>query len=506
MPKVTFVTQSTRDADNIASAPERLVNLYPVPAPDGARTALNLRSVLGRVLFSSLGGVFLRQIATVNDRLYAVGRGALWRINSKGIANELAEIDDTGPVSFSGNGADVTISSGGNYYVLRDNIIQSPGDGAFVSVGSIGFLDQYTLLTQRGGNKWEWTALANAVDRDALNFGTCEADNDNVLRVMTYGPYVFLFNERTIEIWYNTGEGDENAFRRLGGGVIDVGLLAPELVAKHSGGLFFVGDDRVAYLTSGTGVTPISHPGLERAMEVRDPTHCFYYEDRGHKFCCIRFEHRPAWCYDITTGFWHERSSGVDHGPWEVISTAQAYGKWFSATEHGGIFAMERTNADSKTPLRRTAISRPFYQDGERFRVQMLEILGKFGAESIPRFKSAYLSTVGSIGAYSDGYDEGHYIDRDGDPELIYAQEVEAPIALMASGFYDEPPQIMLRISKDGGVTWGLEKWRTIGNDGERRARAVYRGLGQFRNMAIEVNMTDPVDVTLYSDCNVVVA
>jgi hypothetical protein len=65
---------------------------------------------------------------------------------------------------------------------------------------------------------------------------------------------------------------------------------------------------------------------------------------------------------------------------------------------------------------------------------------------------------------------------------------------------------IMARFSKDGGRTWGSEKSRSLGKIGERYKRAVWYGLGQYRQFAVELSITDDVDIPLYGEANVVTA
>ena len=56
-----------------------------------------------------------------------------------------------------------------------------------------------------------------------------------------------------------------------------------------------------------------------------------------------------------------------------------------------------------------------------------------------------------------------------------------------------EDPQVMLRISRDGGHTWGNELWRSAGQIGEYRWRAIWYRLGVARDAVFEVSMSDPV-------------
>ncbi len=56
-------------------------------------------------------------------------------------------------------------------------------------------------------------------------------------------------------------------------------------------------------------------------------------------------------------------------------------------------------------------------------------------------------------------------------------------------------PQVMMRISKDGGKTWGPERWRSAGAIGRYLTRVRWlRATGNYRNAVMEIVVTDPVD------------
>jgi hypothetical protein len=55
-------------------------------------------------------------------------------------------------------------------------------------------------------------------------------------------------------------------------------------------------------------------------------------------------------------------------------------------------------------------------------------------------------------------------------------------------------PQVMLRISKDGGVTWGPERWRSAGTIGKYLTRARWlQATGNYRQGVCEITVSDPV-------------
>lgn len=62
-----------------------------------------------------------------------------------------------------------------------------------------------------------------------------------------------------------------------------------------------------------------------------------------------------------------------------------------------------------------------------------------------------------------------------------------------------EDPQVMLRISRDGGRTFGNERWVPLGKMGEYYARVILRRLGSARDFVIQITVTDPVKFVLAS-------
>ena len=55
-------------------------------------------------------------------------------------------------------------------------------------------------------------------------------------------------------------------------------------------------------------------------------------------------------------------------------------------------------------------------------------------------------------------------------------------------------PTMVMRVSKDGGRTWGYERYASMGAVGQYRApRVIYRRLGTARSFVFEFTMTDPV-------------
>ena len=58
-------------------------------------------------------------------------------------------------------------------------------------------------------------------------------------------------------------------------------------------------------------------------------------------------------------------------------------------------------------------------------------------------------------------------------------------------------PQLMLRVSKDGGHTWPVERWAPVGKIGERGRGVRWRRVACAADTVLEVSITDPVKVVM---------
>lgn len=119
----------------------------------------------------------------------------------------------------------------------------------------------------------------------------------------------------------------------------------------------------------------------------------------------------------------------------------------------GTVQTLSRSNADGGTPLRRTAVSRTLYSEDKRLSVSALQFRGRFGRSDLGR---------------------------------------EA--------------KVFIRVSRDNGISWGQYKEREVGDLGDHDARCIFRRLGQSRSFTVEMNISDPADISMLADARVEVA
>lgn len=484
MPFIQFVGASREDADNPQDNPSRLVNFF--RERTGGRGEYTLKGVPGMVAFATTERVFVRAMAVVEGVLYAAMQGYLVKIESDGTVTELGSIVNSEDTSISSNNGDVVVAAGGTYYVWDGSTLSTPTGAQFSSIGSVTFLGQRTVMTERNGRRVQWSVVADASDISGAGsgFATAEIKDDKCLRAIAVGADVlWIFKEGSIERWA-TSSGDDVFTPILGAG-LDVGLKGYRLVTSFPSGIFWVGEDNVCYISGGMGgARPVSTPAVETEIKYGTPRSCFYYEDEGHKFCVIRFNDAPAWVFDISMGEWHERSEGAAYGQWTAVAAAEAYGYHIVGCDDGDYYVLSRQGTDKGAPLICEATSQVLEIDGERFRVPEVQLYPQVGRTSIGLDQGAYVGTA-----------EGQLL-LDGEGNLLAAYAESTP----RDGY------ITLETSKDAGETWGSPIQLSIGNLGDYGKTVKARNLGQFTSLTARVTYAEPDDTPIQARAKVVVA
>jgi hypothetical protein len=494
MPRVMFVGQSASDADNRQANTSRLINFYREPV--GGVAGHQLKSVLGTESLSTLVGddatKGVRAISEIGGKMYVVAGGSLFSVTTAGVGTKIGYVRDRQPTYlFGAEENKVCVVSGGRYFVYDGTTFERPdtADAPFEGYGSGLYLNGYVVLTEADGDRFMWTDLADATNFEGLNFATAESTDKPILEAKKVNGRLWLMKSDVIEVWSQIGSG-ANAFVRVQGGVIEVGLKAQGLATTFTGGVFWVGSDDIVYLSAGEELQPISPPAVNTAVSQGTPTTCLYYEDEGHKFCVIRFSDRPAWVYDIVTGEWHERATETDE-PWDITATGLFQGKWYSGDRKGGFYQLARNNADGSKSLIRTAVSSTLYMDGQFFTAPKVEITGRVGEGASEETELArFLHCT-----------DGRVFEEQDAPDPAPAGSEWREVVR-----YKRGPQIGIELSGDGGRTFGEQVTRSFGTLGEYERIARFVGMGGHYRLAARVTVATERDITLDAMANVEVA
>lgn len=433
-----FATGAGRPLSDQVSR-ETLINMYVEQVPGGkgqiVRTGRPGLRKLYEVGGEPRGVARLRgaDYAVIGDGFYRVGTTSAQRLGSLFTA--------AGGVSFAENTTQIAICDGAGIYVWDGTTFSRVTIP--VSAGSITGIDGYGIFNDRNSGRFYRTNLNDFKVVDPLNFATAETQPDKLVRAYADHREVWLFGERSIEVWANSGAAGFG-FQRLGGVAIERGCAAAMSVASEDNALFWLGDDGWVYRANGYQPVRISNAGIERIIAGAAPwtdARGWVYSVPGHRFYVLSFPGRATVVYDIATGLWHQaRTWGAED--WAIVG-AHKLGAVVALGHGGACQIVHGLTTDAGGPLERGGISAPIVADGKRFVV--------------------------------DAY-------------LLDAEVGTAPLGV--------EPSIMLAVSRDG-ETWGNERHRSLGVIGRFRHRAVWRQLGLARQMSMRFRVTDDVPFTV---------
>ena len=422
---------------------ERLVNIYAEEGTGKAR--VRLTGVPGLLLFSTIGNAEVRGMAVHDDELYVVTNN-LYRVDSVGVATDLGAILGNGLVYMASSGTELVIAGEGRIYTYSSNL-QLVGDADAPNALTMDYLDGYHIFSD-GTGSFYISALYDAGDHDALDFASAESNPDNIIRVFVDHRELLLFGTRTTEIWVNTGDADF-PFERQPGAISEKGICGANAVAKLDNSVVWVDQDGIVR-RMGQGYAPqrISTHRVERAIQDGDLVNieCMAFAMEGHEFFVITVPDAGTWVYDAATGAWHERES-FGEGRWRARAYAKCYGKHLVGDfDTGTIYELDYgTFTENGAILLAEVIFPPLSNESNRLRAHRVVLDAEHGETA------------------SNG-----------------------------------ESQVRLDISDDA-TEWHTVGYGSLGATGNRKARTVWRRLGQHRDLHLRFRINDPVRRTLYS-------
>lgn len=421
--ELEIVGQSARDTSNKSYAPSRLVNLY----GEATETGRVLRTVPGMVERADISGVLPRAAMWFDGRVWIAQNSRIWSVKPNFTIENEGIIPDDETTGIAGNAGAITVAANDILHVLQDGTVTTPTTH-IGRIGDVVTFAQRTVVLRRAGRRLQWSAPGIPTSFNALDFATTESGNDHNLRGIELAGILWIFKERSIERWIATDTGLEY----MVGSKLDVGLRGFNLVTKLPNDVFWVGHDGTARLVS-QGI--VSTPAVENAIAEGEPVRCVAYSHKGNRFACIVFNDRPAWCFNLATGEWHERD---EDGPWSVRAIVDMGNREVAFDVLGRVLSLDGVADDAGEPLVRQIVTRTLEMGGRLFRV----------------------------------------------PRIVLR---------FAGG--DAAATAQIRVSSDKGRTWGNRLDYPLGAVGEYERRVVLRSLGQFRALNLEITMSDAAEV-----------
>lgn len=414
--------------------PTQLINCYVEKAGKEAKTEWPVYAVDGLKSFATLtSGGQCRGLHDLTTEGLAVSARQLYSVDPAGTATTKGGIPGDGFCTFATNRASpketIIATEDGEVRSYISGTLAALTDTDLLPPNSVDFIDGYTLFFIDTGRVY-YSEIDDATNIGALNFFTAEGSGDLLRRGIVHNRTIYLLGHETIERWWNDGT---TPFARVPGGFHEIGCASGASVAKSTDAVLFVSNKGgVVKLTQAGGFQPISTHAVERSIaSITDKTTIEGFVDARNG---REFYHLSAatftWICDLQTGLWHQRESATKT-------------RWLGAQYM--TFAGKRIVGDFESGLLYEIDPDTYDEAGNN-----LVMTCRFPVHAWPEPIS--LKTL--------------------DVDMIPGT------GLNSSDLHLSDPQLMLRLSINGGKSWGDEKTRSIGKIGQHTAQTHFDKLG----------------------------
>jgi hypothetical protein len=491
----TPILGSSYVARSVNAADSRMVNLFPEVVLEGGKEPAFLQRCAGLRQVFPVGQGPIRGLWKFGDYLYVASGGELYRADGNYNTSFLGYIDGSGPVSMVDNGEQLFIACNPSAFIYNAStgVFEQITDPDFPGAVTVGYLDGYFVFNQPNSQRFWVTSLNDGTQIDPLDFASAEGNPDDVVALNVNHREVWLFGTSTVEVWYNAGLADF-PLARIAGAFMEVGCAAPYSVAKLDNSVFWLGSDirgnGIIYRNNGYNAQRISTHAIEWQIQQYDVINDaigYSYQQDGHLFYILTFPTANAtWCYDATTGAWHERAG------WDGVkfvrhrSNCQAnfnneilVGDWLN----GLVYAFDPEIYSDNNAIQRWLRSWRALPTGQND-------LRRTAHHTLQLDCEAGVGVLDSETFLLLLEDGDYLLLENGD----YIASTSAGTVLGAD------PKVMLRWSDDGGHTWSNEHWSRMGKIGEYYHRVFWRRLGmtlKLRDRVYEISGTDPVKIAI---------
>ena len=469
------------NAYSSAVSAQRRLNCYYDVRKDGDKNTAILRGTPGSVVYATVPLSPIRGWREINEVLYIVAGTKLYSHTAITGFIELGVIttSNTGFVDMTDNTNQLGIVDGVGLwvYTLKDGVY---AQSALNTAGSFGvvtdanfpngaqtitFMSGYVVV-EKPNTLFIYISAPNGATDDMTNWTNVSSlpnyvikndSSDYVSAVDSINGLIVVWGSRSIEFFQNVGTSP-NPFARVTGSSQTWGLAALWSRQYVDYTMMFIGQNLEGgiQVMKLDGYVPkrVSNSDIENLITsfptFSDATSISYMEE-GHPMYQLNFPSADrSLLFDALTGAWQEVQTGVGAVARHFAELSIPHeGKILAADSSSGtIYQFDNSvYTDNGVSIKRQAVTRHINNGGNLFGVA--EVL----------------------------------------------LDMETGVGLQSGQGSD--PQLVMEVSKDGGRTWGQERWATIGAVGSYLTRAVFRRLGMGRDYVFRFTMTDPVKFTI---------
>ena len=370
-----------------------------------------------------------------------------------------------GEVSLAVNGTELGIVDGNSGYILSG---YDTATSTLTEITDVDFPDGARTICAVGGrfvvekpNTGEFyvSGSYDGFTWTGLMFATAEQISDSLVAVSEYRGYLVPFGTRSTEAWQVVGALNF-PYAPVLNATQNWGLAAVFSRAKVGDALYFLAQSPQGQVQvrriNGWQMETVSDADMDTIINrfsAKSDAVGMGFMDEGHAIYRLTFPSaNRTFDYDTTTQIWNEVASGQ--------TAADRHIGHYSLVVNGKVYLTDYRQSNPEI----YELSPTTYADD--------------GAVIKRIVRTRHLSKGGNV----------FTIDE-------LALDMETGVGLQSGQGSD--PQLMVRISKDGGRSWGIERWVSIGAPGKTETNVAIRRCGSGKDFVFEFSMTDPVQFVI---------
>jgi hypothetical protein len=422
----------------------------------GEGTQVVLVSTDGLSQLLDFGAEYRGCLVTADAREFVVAGNTLYETTTGAAVSRGTMLTSAGPVCLCAGETQLVVVDGASGYVLTlttnafGQITDPDWRGAmWVTVVNGTFI----FVPPDNQEQFYISAIDDAATLDALDFSSADASPGAIVTHRTFKQETYFFKPFSTEVWIYDGEADFPLVR-YNSTPIAVGCVGLQACIQAADSLIFVGrverGTGTVFIMNGHQPVRISTTAVENDLGADgvDLSQCTMWSQHkeGAEYVCISAPGmRTSWCWDAATKQWHERAELDVDGQFKAFRVAAV-----------------------------TCLNGVHHAFAGSAMYRMSDSIYQIGDDPLVRARTWPHLTNPSM-------------------EPITIRGIELGCTTGYGG------QIMLRISKDGGYTFGAWLLRSLGAIGQWMQRVRWLMLGASRDPVFEVRVTDAVPFTISS-------
>ncbi len=357
---------------------------------------------------------------------------------------------DFGDTLYGANGGDIIKITSGLAEALTDPDIPA-------NVSHVAAFDTYLLANKGGTGRMYFSDVLSPEDWTD-QYVTAEQSPDLLVAVHSRWNEIWLFGEKTVELWYNDGV---TPFVPFSGGVISTGCLSPHTIKYARDSYYWVNENREVVRSTGQSYQIISDPikNLLRDSESVSDAIGDYVTVGGEDWYILSL---PSYgdfgvtiVYDIRKDEWQ--------GEWNYFETTDFQNSRYRIRQF-------RMNAYTYVPLWNLHLI------GDTRTGEIYSLSKEFSDDAGDLIRSYWVT--GNINHGSSLRKRSY--------KLWFR-------ILRGEGATDSAPVFMLRWRDDGSKVWSNTIELSLGESGDYEYFVAANRLGMYRTRQYELSVTDGV-------------